>query len=136
MVATIEGFHYISFTVEHLTTDSTNILKGSLSLKCAFLGPNCSILLILNLLKGQLYVQMARPKLPLFGSSSYCFCFYSSQESTEKTLKLFQGYKRIADICQEGGGAGGKKAAGALTAKSNLTLQFVVTLLQALFMYV
>lgn len=66
--------------------------------------------------------------------------YHSSQESAEQTLKLFQGYKRIADICQEkggaqGGGAGGKKVGGVLTgARSNLTLQFVVKLLQALFM--
>lgn len=65
---------------------------------------------------------------------------YSSQESAEQTLKLFKGYKRIADICQEkggaqGAGAGGKKMGGALMgAKSNLTLQFVVKLLHAIFM--
>jgi hypothetical protein len=57
----------------------------------------------------------------------------------EQTLKLFQGYRRIADILQEkagpqGGGASGKKMGGPLGgAKSNLTLQFVVQLLQALF---
>ena len=62
-----------------------------------------------------------------------------SQASMEQTLKLFQGYRRIADILQEkagaqGGGASGKKVGGALGAvKSNLTLQFVVNLLQALF---
>lgn len=64
-----------------------------------------------------------------------------SQESVEQTLKLFQGYRRIADICQEkggaqGGGAGGKKAGSLAGAKSNLTLQFVVKLLQAFFMCV
>ncbi len=57
----------------------------------------------------------------------------------EQVLKLFLGYKRIADVLQEkpgapGGGAGAKKVGGALgTVKSNLTLQFVVKLLQALF---
>ena len=72
------------------------------------------------------------------------FCltaFVFSQESIEKTLKLFQGYKMISDILLErtgaqggGGGGSGKRGGGvSMTIKSNLTLQSILKLLQAVF---
>lgn len=63
----------------------------------------------------------------------------SSQESMERTLKLFQRYRKISDIVQESqvsggdGGGGGKRAGAAVVSKSILTLSCVIKLLRALF---
>ena len=64
-------------------------------------------------------------------------CLTCSQESCELSLKLYQCYKRLADIVQEKVEAGGRRPStsggGAMASKSNLSLQCVVHMLKALF---